>query len=173
MICRLCQKCISFSAQTYIYFNHLHCLYLIHWIKSSSAVHIALQCLLTTGCTKTDLSAVVHWLRQCTHKLTHACTQTHTLFGHSFLSLNKYRSPSIRGDKDAIGNFHRSAVTKQLLDEWLRKGREELTHSSCDVKDVKGHTHKHTLSLYGLAHIKTRAYTYAAGREGCNLPCFR
>lgn len=77
---------------------------LIHWkCKRSAAVHRQpLECLLTTGCTKTDETAR---------------TQTHALFGHSLLSLNKYRGPSIRGDKDAIGNFYCSAVTKQPLDE--------------------------------------------------------
>lgn len=98
------------------------------------------QCLLTTGCTKADMSAFVQWIKP----RTHACTQTHTLFGHTLLSLNKYRGPSVRRDKDAIGNIRRSAVTKQLLNEWLRKGTEELTHSSCDVKDVRRHTHTHT-----------------------------
>lgn len=120
---------------------------------------VALRCLWTTGCTKSDLSALAHWMKT---GRTLTRTQTHAWLHRFLLSLNKYRGPSIRKDKDAIGNFHCSVVTKQLLDEWLRKGREELTHSTCDVKDDKGHTNTHTQHSM-VSHTK-RTHTCVCSR---------
>lgn len=97
----------------------------------------------TTGCVKAARSASVGWMNYRAHK--------HALSDHSPLKLNKYQGPSIHKDRDAVGNFHCPAVTRQQLEEWLREGREELTHSCCDVNDAKAqaHTlaHKHTRSL--------------------------
>lgn len=52
-----------------------------------------------TGVTETDVSAV------------------RASFDPSVQSLNKHQGPTIGEDDDAIGNFHRSVVTRQRLDE--------------------------------------------------------